>query len=911
MFSKLIYFSSILAFSLSFAQGGFAYSKILDDGSVFAGNFRGAEILRINSQGNVQIIGNSEKMRSRHATLWNNYLFCKKITDSGQIPSMVDLSTGRVLEIMPPAASAGVPQPYHDKLIIPYNDKFLIWKDGAVIKQLPNRCCVQWISVDELHNRIAYVHDDGKIIILNIDSGNIEKKLPPLGYKPVWSPDRTKLAMLGSDGVMVADLSTDEIWKCKEGLNFVWDNAGTGLFVQKTRYKYLNNIIYSDIVYFIPGKSETNLTSKNDLYESMPSISPDGQRLSFIAIPDGDIYSAKIIRSGREISLSNIELVITGSDCPKIPYKKHYNGAKSDLWVPYLHQCYDVPDYFNGCSSCGPTSALMAIQRYGKLPAHPITCSSPYTHTHDFGWYVPNTYEYDGYVFDHPGLAPRVSDYYSDTTVYGAHGLCCSPTERVGTYGDSLVFLINHHGLYSCWLNGTEYSVSWSTYTGEIDNGYPVPALLPGHYNCFRGYFIDHAIISNDPYGDHNEDPRENYHGAGCYYDWPGYDNGYWEASVRFLFAARGTYVPNPADTIVDDFSGGFSYNGPPEYWRAFIGGYDDHAFWTGSVSSGSDVNYATWTPNLPAAGNYEVFVYIPSTNATASARYRIFHSGEEDTVIVDQSVFSDEWVSLGSYDFVDGNYVYVGDITGTSGQHLCCDAVWFSWRGGEPLPDTIVDDSESGFHRAGSASFWHDGTGGYENHFYWTYSTYAADTCSVEWHPILPEEGTYELFVYIPDNHAVAQARYRVFHSAGEDTVVINQSSYFNEWVSLGTYYFTGADSEKVYLGDATGTSGNYIAFDAVWWHLISLCTTDSKLPKSAMMKISPNPFNEKCIISVNSPYRDELSILNIRGDKVWQHEIIQGWQNLLWNGENLSSGIYFVQLQKSKVSRKIILMK
>ncbi|MCD6417799.1 PD40 domain-containing protein, partial [bacterium] len=700
---------------------------VSNGGIVFVGNFRGAGIFKINSSGLVKSIGEDDEMRIRHATIWNNFLLCKKITDRGQIPLMINLATGRILKIFPPVQSAGVPQPYLDKLLIPYGDKFIIWKDGTIQQEFSNECRVHWVSVDENHHRFAYVHDDGRIIIRDIDSGTILKKLPPLGYKPEFSPDGDEIAVINPDGVAVANLNTGEIWKCKDGLNFVWDNCGNGLFVQKTVYENVEKIVYSDIFYFVPGEYEINLTQSGGVYEAMPSISPDGKNLAFTTLDSGDVYLTKILRIGGEVILFDIQKLIDGKSCPKIPYRKHNNGTKSDLWVPYLHQCYDVPDYFNGSSSCGPTSALMAIQRYGKLPPHPITCSTPYTHTHDFGWYVPNEYEYDGYVFDHPGLAPKVGDYDSDTTVYGAHGLCCSPVARVGTYGDSLVFLINHHDLYSCWLNGTEYSVSWSTYTGEIDNGYPVPALLPGHYNCFRGYFINHVIISNDPYGDANDYPRKNYDGVGCYYDWSGYDNGYWDASVRFLFAARGTYIPQLADTIVDDFSGGFSYYGPSEYWRAFIGGYEGHAFWTGSVSSGSDVNYATWTPHLPADGSYEVLVYIPSTNATAAARYRIFHSGSEDTVVVDQSVFSDEWVSIGTYDFVDGDYIYVGDVTGTSGQRVCCDAIWFSWRGGEPLPDTIVDDGDAGFHRGGDAVFWHDGTGGYENHFWWTYSTYAA----------------------------------------------------------------------------------------------------------------------------------------------------------------------------------------
>ncbi|MCD6594222.1 T9SS type A sorting domain-containing protein [bacterium] len=1024
------------------ADSGFGYLQIANDGKIFTSDYRGTGIYQIGY--GLSPIGEPQYVRGRHATLWNDFLLFKKITSAGQIPCIYDIPNRRTYEIFSPVPSCGVPQPLGDTLIIPCGHEILIWSGDVIQKTLYTDCSIQWVSVDTVHRRIAYIDDDGYIVIRGIDDDSFRKISLSLGYKPIWSPDGTKIAILGSDGVMIIDISTGEIWKCKEGLNFVWSGYGDGLFIQKTRYKYLDDIIYSDIVYFSPGIGEQNLTDSGNFYEAMPTVSPDGSRIAFITIPDGDIYSANIIYDGEKVSLSDMKSVIDGFDCPNIPYIKHYNGSKSDLWVPYLHQCYDVQDDFNGSASCGPTSALMAIQRYNKLPAHTISCSWPYVHTHDFGWYVPNEYEFDGFVFDHPGLAPRVSDYYSDTTVYGAHGLCCSPTTRTGTYGDSLVFLINHHDLYSCWLNGTEYVVSWSTYTGEIDNGYPVPALLPGHYNCFRGYFTDHVIISNDPYGDHNEVPRKNYNGAGCYYDWSGYDNGYWEASIRFLFAARGTYVPNPADTIIDDLSAGFSTGGPGNYWRAWLGGYDSHAYWTGSVASGDDVNFATWTPVLPGTGEYEIFVYIPNNYATAHARYQIHHSGAVDTVIIDQSVYSNEWVSLGIYSCNPGDYVYVGDVTGTAGNNLGCDAVWFSslgsgiivddgdsefnsggnWNAGASpeygwnndylwcnaadtiedwarwtpnIPDsgvynvymwwlensnrcdsmfvrvfstfndslfisqkgtdaywhflgqykfqigtagyvgcsdrtavdgdvviadavrwlyignvdTLVDDIDAGCHRYADPSYWHDGTGGYGGHFYWTYSTDAADTCHIEWRPTIPHPAQYEVLTYIPDNHGVANAHYRIFSADGEDTVVINQSAYSNEWISLGTYKFTGASDEKVYLGDATGTSGNYIAFDAIWWHNTELIVSDDKtiVPEKLILNAYPNPFNSSCKITIEQGVTTPCSpamveVYDIRGNivgatrRVAQQKGDASHRPYIWTpDQSISSGIYFVR--------------
>ncbi len=46
-----------------------------------------------------------------------------------------------------------------------------------------------------------------------------------------------------------------------------------------------------------------------------------------------------------------------------------------------------------------------------------------------------------------------------------------------------------------------------------------------------------------------------------------------------------------------------------------------------------------------------------------------------------------------------------------------------------------------------------------------------------------------------------------------------VNQNVYYNQWVSLGTYYFNDASDEYVFMGDETfETSGSrMIGFDAM----------------------------------------------------------------------------------------------
>jgi len=80
-----------------------------------------------------------------------------------------------------------------------------------------------------------------------------------------------------------------------------------------------------------------------------------------------------------------------------------------------------------------------------------------------------------------------------------------------------------------------------------------------------------------------------------------------------------------------------------------------------------ANYNWGRWYPSL-SAGRYEVFVYIPSKNATATtARYWVSHRDGFTLKIVNQMNYSDQWVSLGTYWFrgSSSDYVSLSDVTG------------------------------------------------------------------------------------------------------------------------------------------------------------------------------------------------------------------------------------------------------
>lgn len=103
---------------------------------------------------------------------------------------------------------------------------------------------------------------------------------------------------------------------------------------------------------------------------------------------------------------------------------------------------------------------------------------------------------------------------------------------------------------------------------------------------------------------------------------------------------------------LIDNWDEGFIWGGPLRYRSKSRGGYGKGFFWTQNTST-RPTNYGKWTPTFSAAGDYEVFVYVPGNHATtAQVRYRVLHDGERHDKLVDQDWYFDKWISLGTYHF-------------------------------------------------------------------------------------------------------------------------------------------------------------------------------------------------------------------------------------------------------------------
>ena len=96
-------------------------------------------------------------------------------------------------------------------------------------------------------------------------------------------------------------------------------------------------------------------------------------------------------------------------------------------------------------------------------------------------------------------------------------------------------------------------------------------------------------------------------------------------------------------------------------------------------TTAGDGSSTATFRPNLPTGGRYQVFArWTSHPNRATNAPYTIHHANGQDTVRVNQEQDGGKWILLGEYDFVPGTAGRVV-LSNDADEYVVADAVTFS----------------------------------------------------------------------------------------------------------------------------------------------------------------------------------------------------------------------------------------
>lgn len=251
-----------------------------------------------------------------------------------------------------------------------------------------------------------------------------------------------------------------------------------------------------------------------------------------------------------------------------------------------------------------------------------------------------------------------------------------------------------------------------------------------------------------------------------------------------------------------------------------------NHTFTNIPIGSIVPWSYRGIAPSAPSG--------VSVSNSTTNSQQVNFtdNSSNETGFTVEIKGSSGSWSALGTLNSLTNYGSYYFTISGlASGQTYCYRMKANNDAGGSAYSneacgttqqqtgrsEVIVDDKSSDFARTGS--YWWEATAGYNSHMYYTYVNGNSVSSTGEWWPTLAG-GNYAVSVYIPNvNATTANAKYEVYTSNGTVVKSVNQNSYYNAWVNLGTYSFSSGRAKRARLTDATGET-NYnlkIGFDAI----------------------------------------------------------------------------------------------
>jgi hypothetical protein len=598
--------------------------------------------------------------------------------DGKQSPALLNIQTKKITLLHSPVDLCGqVSFSQNGKISFTIGNELIINNRSYSLGQYVN---IAPVSPDEKY--VCYNDDQDQLHLLDLNNNKTIKITS--GKKgnvyPQWSPDGSKLLYSSiSAELYIYDLQSKTSTFISEGSYPSWINDSEHIIFTKTE---TDNFHFNGSDIFeakCDGSEIMNITNTPENYEIAAIAS--GNKIIYQSLNQKSVNS-----ESRTNGRSAIQTVFQSARPLNI---NHRNFQRSSLaitmvpgTVPYINQVYDTPEWHYGYGSCAPTSALMAIAYYNRIPKWPITTSQGVgNHTSNYGGYVADKYTLN-------------ENYYQDVSAtgggenaYGGYGYMW--TGSYSPHTKMQQYITNHY------LNSTQEDAdNYAKVLTEINNGFPFPIcnLLSsaGHLTLAVGYVNgQHTIIFNDPYGNKNNGAWPNWYGQNAYYDWPGYNNGYQNLNtVAWTVTTEGTEV-SYNDTLIDDvyYNHGFYMNNSQNgshmrYFHDLNSGHDNHYWYTGTDAGIADICYVTWTPTISAAGNYEIQAFIPGgTGCTAvNANYKVHHNGGVTNVVIDQTQNSGQWVSLGTYSLAAGQsaYVYLGDSSSVGSQNIAFDAMKF-----------------------------------------------------------------------------------------------------------------------------------------------------------------------------------------------------------------------------------------
>lgn len=266
-------------------------------------------------------------------------------------------------------------------------------------------------------------------------------------------------------------------------------------------------------------------------------------------------------------------------------------------------------------------------------------------------WTTQGPYCYNG----HSG-----TDYslYREPVLAAASGRVTFRGVRSSDYGNSI--RIDHGNGYETWYSHMEsFSVNQDS---EVSAGQQIG--ISGNTGTGQPYHLHFEVLYNgnvtDPFG------------------WRGNDQDPLAGGAVCLWGDG-----QCAEIVIEDDSEGFLKSlGTPWNWDCRGNSWTMRWF-TNVRDSASPTAVATWRPSSPYDGYFVIEAFVAAVHgSTTAAKYQVYAKDGYHYVTINQHDKYDEWVSLGTFEFVGGgnNNVYLSNATGEPDgtTEVCFDTVRF-----------------------------------------------------------------------------------------------------------------------------------------------------------------------------------------------------------------------------------------
>ncbi|HOQ97751.1 MAG TPA: PA14 domain-containing protein [Anaerolineae bacterium] len=333
--------------------------------------------------------------------------------------------------------------------------------------------------------------------------------------------------------------------------------------------------------------------------------------------------------------------------------------------------------------------------------------------------------------------------------------------------------------------------------------------------------------------------------------------------------------------------------------WKAEYYGNTDLSGSPLLVRNDADINFH-WGYGSPAsqvpADSFSVR-WTRSVSVATAGTYTFTATADDGIrVKVDGTMLIDRWVDQSATTFTGSVYLGAGAHTVVVEYYERTGVALarVSWAA-SATPQTVtvtVDDLDSGFTRGGNLESFHPVAFGYRSHLFYVWNNTSTVYNWGRWTPKLPGAGNYEVQVYIPSRYfGTTSARYRISHNGATNDRVVSQARYYDQWVSLGSYYFSGKGQEYVYLGSATGEpwATRTVGFDAVRFIGTGISKPAEPLPPCSIMPVQGfgNAWNG------NAALRASLGCPTDVEKAVWLGEQTFQFGTMFWRGD---TGVIYV---------------